>query len=63
MDRKDIEILEKLKEKTDFNKKEEIFELDKFINRFKDVNQYNDPLYQEIFTCLIDNRLNIINEK
>jgi len=63
MDPKDIEILEKLKLKQGFNKKDEIFELDRFINRFKDINQFNNPSYQEMFNLLIENRLNIINEE
>jgi hypothetical protein len=63
MDMNDSEILVRLKEKQGFNKKEEIFELDKFINKFIDIDQYDDPLYTEMFKYLIENRLNIIKEE
>lgn len=63
MDKKDLEIIEKLKEKQGYNRKTEIFELDNFINRFKDIEQYNDREYQDMFIYLIENRLNIVNER
>ena len=63
VDKKDLDIIRKLKIKDDFNKKEELFELDEFIIRFKDVSQYNYSVYEDMFKYLIENRLNIVNEK
>lgn len=59
----DVKLLESLNNITNINKKEEIFQLDSFINNYQSDDQYNDKIYSDIFVALISNRLNLINEK
>jgi hypothetical protein len=39
------------------NKKDEIFQLDAFINNFQSEQKFNHPSYYELFVVLIENKL------
>jgi hypothetical protein len=54
---------ESLKLKNGFNKREEILQLDLFINKFKESEQFNEDIFKEMFLNLIENRLNISSDK
>jgi hypothetical protein len=54
-------LLENLKKNID--KKEEVLQLDQFINRYSTDDQYNEQLYIEIFNTIISTRILIINDK
>ena len=54
-------LLENLKKGID--RKEEILQLDQFINRYTSDDQYDNHLYIEIFNTVMDSRIHTINEK
>lgn len=64
MDKFDQKLLDNLRLNiSDINRKEEIFLLDEFINRYNSDQQYNDENYSEMFKILLNLRLKItINE-
>jgi hypothetical protein len=61
MDNVDRLLLENLKKRID--KKEEILQLDQFINRYSTDDQYDGALYVELFNTIMATRIKIINEK
>jgi hypothetical protein len=62
MDKDDVR-LQDLLSKNFSDRKEEIFQLDNFINRYKNDSQYDHPDYGKIFSLLIETRIGLINEK
>ena len=45
------------------NRKDEIFQLDEFINRYQSDEKYEHSLYTNIFNLLLQDKLNRVNEK
>jgi hypothetical protein len=45
------------------NRKDEIFQLDEFINRYQSDENYEHSLYTNIFNLLLQDKLICVNEK